>query len=52
MEVTTADEMDLSGMEAASEDVYTWYEKQLETEKGMTEDEAKKFVDAFRAEQK
>ena len=51
MEVTTADEMDPTAMKAASQSVYDWYEKQLETEKGMTEKQAKEFVAAFRAQQ-
>ncbi|MCH3988024.1 MAG: TRAP transporter large permease subunit [Lachnospiraceae bacterium] len=51
MEVTTADEMDLTAMKEASQSVYDWYEKQLETEKGMSEKEAANFVAAFRTQQ-
>ncbi|MCH4035735.1 MAG: TRAP transporter large permease subunit [Lachnospiraceae bacterium] len=51
MKVTTAEEMDLSGLEDASASVYDWYEKQLESEKGMSADEAKAFVAAFRTAQ-
>ena len=51
MTVTTAEEMDLTGLKEASESVYDWYEKQLVSEKGMTEQEAKHFVDVFRAAQ-
>ena len=43
--------MDLSGLEDASASVYDWYEKQLESEKGMSADEAKAFVAAFRTAQ-
>ena len=51
MTVTTAEEMDLTGLKEASESVYDWYEKQLCAEKGMSEEEAKNFVNAFRMAQ-
>lgn len=51
MEVTTADEMDLTAMRTASQSVFDWYEKQLETEKGMSPAEAESFIAAFRTQQ-
>ncbi|MEE3420405.1 MAG: TRAP transporter large permease subunit [Lachnospiraceae bacterium] len=48
MEVTLVDAIDQDSFKEASAGAYDWYEKQLVDKKGMTSDEARAFVDAFR----
>ncbi len=51
MEVTRHEDIDVDSFRNASDGVYTWYEKQLQEKKGMSADEAKAFIDAFRTNQ-
>ena len=47
MQVTTVDEIDSNSFKKASEGAYPWFESQIEKSAGMSEDDAKSFVEAF-----
>lgn len=48
MEVTTIDEIDTDSFREASQGAYTWYEKMLETEKGMSKEKAQQLISDFK----